>query len=197
MLDCNRGAVAKDWLPGLCETGGVLKMPPLIFHKWKMQGLVSSPPSVPAVFVYSAYFFLIIHLKTLSHQLMLLCHSPVSELSMTRKRWRKMRCRCGYCLNIPLQCRCCWGAKVVNLTLLLHRACIHQSVNLIFLLFQPTCPHGTACSMYLHPPWSFSMGAAHLAGATGNTGTWEGLESVVQLCHVWVVLVWVLSENPE
>lgn len=42
---------------GVCETRGVLKMPPLIFHKWKKQGLVSSPPSVPAVFVYSAYFF--------------------------------------------------------------------------------------------------------------------------------------------
>lgn len=160
-----------------------------------MQGLVSSPPSVPAVFVYSAYFSFIIHLKTLSHQLTLLCHSPVGELSMTRKRWRKMRCRCGYCLNIPLQFHCCWGAKVVNLTLLLHRACIHQSVNLICLLFQPTCPHGTACSMYLHPPWSFSMGAAHLARTTGNTGTWEGLESVVQLCHVWVVLVCVFSET--
>lgn len=47
---------------------------------------------------------------------MLLCHSPVGELSMTRKHWRKMRCRCGNCINIPLQCRCCWGAQAVNLT---------------------------------------------------------------------------------
>lgn len=90
MLDCNRGARLRTGLgnaavSGVRETGGVLKMPPLIFHKWKMQGLVSSLPSVPAVFVYSAYFFLIIDLKTLSHQLMLLCHSPVGELSMTRK----------------------------------------------------------------------------------------------------------------
>lgn len=90
MLDHNRGAQlgtgpGNAAVSGVCETRGVLKMPPLIFHKWKIQGLVSSPPSVPAAFVYSAYFFLIIHLKTLSHQLMLLCHSPVGELSMTRK----------------------------------------------------------------------------------------------------------------
>lgn len=73
-------------VPGVWETEGVLKMSPIIFRNWKMQGLLSSPPSLLAIFVYSAYFFLILHLKTLSHRLMLLCHSPVGELSTTRKR---------------------------------------------------------------------------------------------------------------
>lgn len=72
-------------VPGVWVVGVVLKMSPVIFHKWKMQGLVNSPPFLLAVFVYSAYFFLILHLKTLSHRLMLLCHSPVGELGPTRK----------------------------------------------------------------------------------------------------------------
>lgn len=155
-------------VPGVWVVGVVLKMSPVIFHKWKMQGLVNSPPFLLAVFVYSAYFFLILHLKTLSHRLMLLCHSPVGELGLTRKRWRKMRCRCGNCINIPLQCSCCWRAQTVTLTLLLCGVHLHQSVNLICLLVQPACPCGTSCSMRLRP---------HQLPSTGMT------QSLMQ--HIW------------
>jgi len=72
-------------VPGVGETGGVLKMSPVFFREWKMQGLVDSPPSFLAVLGYSACFFLVLHLKTLSHRLTLLCHSQVGELSATRK----------------------------------------------------------------------------------------------------------------
>lgn len=89
---------------------------------------------------------------------MLLCHSPVGELSLTRKHWKKMRCRCGNCISIPLQCSCCWRAWTVTLTLFLCGARLHQSVNLICLWVQPACPYGTTCSRRLHPPRSPSPG---------------------------------------
>lgn len=69
-----------------------------------------------------------------------------------------MRCRCGNCIDIPLQCSCCWRARTVTLTLLLHGARLNQSVNLICLLVQPACPYGTARSRCLHGPWSPSTG---------------------------------------
>lgn len=109
MLDRDGGAWTKPGdavVPAVWETGGVLKMSPVLFCKWKMQGLVNSPPSLLAVFVYSDYFSLVL-LKTISHQLMLLHHSPVGELNTTRKCRRKTRCRYGNCINIPLQCSCC------------------------------------------------------------------------------------------
>lgn len=160
MLDCDGGARLRTkyaTVPGVWDMGGVLKMSSVLFHKWKIQGLVNSPPSILAVFMYSAYFCLVLHLKMLSHWLMLLCHSPVGELSMTRKCWRKMRCRCGNCIHIPLQCSCCWRARTVTLTLFLCGACLHQSVNLLSAFqFRLPAPMEQlvqcACILPGHPP---------------------------------------------